>query len=238
MLLSVRRKPRPVAAPPPPVHVAEPESPAVIARIARALPPIERAYAMARFGILRQKLLAMMNLLLPDEGAILDVGCGFGLFSSYLALMAPGRRIVGVDPSARRIRMARKVAQRLALPRQTYLEGTVESARPKGPFDGIFMLDVLHHVPPQAQLGLLADLRRLLAPGGVLVIKEVTTDRPFKLWFTEMLDRAMVGWDEPLAYRHHLEWADHLRELDLHTRVVRVPDILPYPHVVLIARPR
>jgi SAM-dependent methyltransferase len=221
---------------PPEVNVEDPDSPAIIAKIAAALPPIPRAYAYARFVIMRQKLLAMMNLLLPDEGRILDVGCGFGLFSTYLAMMAPRRTIVGVDPNGKRVRMAREVKRRLGLRGITFVEGTVDSAQPVGPFDGIFMLDVLHHVAREAQEGLLARLRGLLAPGGVLVIKDVTTDQLLKLKFTEILDRLMIGPDEPLAYRHHLEWARLLQRMGLHTRVVRVSDILPYPHVVMVAR--
>src|SRR5260221_13990990 len=82
---------------------------AAIGRIARALPLVERAYANVRFSILRPKLLSVMDLLLPDEGRILDIGCGFGLFAAYFGQTQPGRRIVGVDPNERRIEMARRV---------------------------------------------------------------------------------------------------------------------------------
>ncbi len=98
--------------------VEEHESARAVARIARALPPVERAYAFARFVIMRQKLLALMNLVLPGEGRILDVGCGFGLFSAYFALVCPDRRMVGVDPSARRIGMARIGLDELHIGRQ------------------------------------------------------------------------------------------------------------------------
>src|ERR1700753_3875357 len=74
-----------------------------IRRIARSLPPLERAYANVRFSILRPKLLSVMDLLLPDEGRILDIGCGFGLFAAYFGQTQPARRITGVDPDARRI---------------------------------------------------------------------------------------------------------------------------------------
>src|SRR5262245_4766459 len=68
---------------------------AAIANIARSLPAIERVYANIRFSILRPKLLSVMDLLLPDEGRILDIGCGFGLFAAYFAQTQPERRIVG-----------------------------------------------------------------------------------------------------------------------------------------------
>ena len=43
------------------------ESHRAIIRIASALPPVERAYALARCTNLLTKLLANMNLVLPDE---------------------------------------------------------------------------------------------------------------------------------------------------------------------------
>ena len=69
-----------------------------IGNIARTLPPVERAYANVRFSILRPKLLSVMDLLLPDHGRILDIGCGFGLFAAYFGQTQPERRILGVDP--------------------------------------------------------------------------------------------------------------------------------------------
>src|SRR3984893_8579990 len=86
-----------------------------IDKIVRALPLVERVYSLVRFSILRPKLLSVMDLLLTDEGRILDVGCGFGLFAAYFGQTHPRRRIVGVDPDARRIGIARHVAASLGL---------------------------------------------------------------------------------------------------------------------------
>jgi SAM-dependent methyltransferase len=218
-----------------------PELPASRAlwRIAAALPPVERAYAIARFLILRVKLLAVMDLLLPSEGRILDVGCGFGLWAAYFAQMQPARRIVGVDPAERRIAMARRVAERVGAPAR-FVVGDVRSAAldREGPFDAAYVLDVLHHIPADDQVAVLERLRDALAPGGLLVIKDITTEPWLGLKFTEVLDRAMVGLSEPLAYRHHREWRTLLERLGFLVRVVRVPDVLPYPHVVIAARRR
>jgi len=209
-----------------------------IANIARALPLVERAYANVRFSILRPKLLSVMDLLLPDEGDILDVGCGFGLFASYFGQMQPGRRIVGVDPNARRIELARRVAGAVGLggpngPR--FHVGDVRDAQLAGPFRGIYVLDVMHHIPEGDQRPVLERLRDLLVPGGVLVIKDITTEPHYQLLFTKLLDRVMVGLNEPLAYRHHRDWAELLASIGFKVRMVRVPDVLPYPHVVIAA---
>jgi hypothetical protein len=93
----------------------------------------------------------------------------------------------------------------------------------------------MHHIPKDDQVSLLSRLHDLLAPRGVLVIKDITTEPWFGMKFTELLDRVMVGFEEPLCYRHHSEWGSLLRGLGFHVRVVRVPDVLPYPHVVIAA---
>lgn len=206
-----------------------------LARIARSLPPVERAYATIRFSIMRPKLLSVLDLLLPEEGRILDIGCGFGLFAAYFAQTQRARRIIGVDPDGRRTEMAKRTFAKLGLEGHTFIAGDARSTEVEGPFDAAYILDVMHHIPKDDQVALLRRLHDLLSPRGVLVIKDITTEPWFGLKFTEILDRVMVGFDEPLAYRHHREWGELLRDIGFKVRIVRVPDVLPYPHIVIAA---
>jgi 2-polyprenyl-3-methyl-5-hydroxy-6-metoxy-1,4-benzoquinol methylase len=208
---------------------------AAIAKIVRALPLVEGAYSLVRFSILRPKLLSVMDLLLTDRGRILDVGCGFGLFAAYFGQTQRRRRITGVDPDARRVGIARHVAEALGLHEHRFVEGDVRAAAIEGPFEAAYVLDVMHHLPREDQRRVLERLRGLLAPGGMLLVKDITTEPRHGLLFTKSLDRLMVGWREPLAYRHHREWGAMLTDLGFSVRMVRVPDILPYPHVVIAA---
>ena len=204
--------------------------------IVRSLPPVERIYANIRFAILRSKLLSVMDLLLPDRGRILDIGCGFGLFAAYFSQTHRRREILGVDPDARRIAIAQGVASRLQLDRARFSVGDVRTASLGDGFSAAYVLDVMHHIAADEQVSVLRRLRDLLAPGGLLLIKDITTEPYLGLKFTEILDRLMVGWKEPLAYRHHREWGRVLRELGFQVRVERIPDILPYPHIIVAAR--
>jgi 2-polyprenyl-3-methyl-5-hydroxy-6-metoxy-1,4-benzoquinol methylase len=226
---------RPRKSAPPEFEAPEVFGRAALRRIARALPPIERAYANVRFSILRPKLLSVMDLLLTDEGRILDVGCGFGLFAAYFGQTQPRRHVVGIDPNGRRIHLARRVAASLGLERHQFHVGDVRTADVEGPFDAAYVLDVMHHIPKDDQRPVLERMRDLLAPGGVLLIKDITTEPRSGLVFTYLLDRLMVGLREPLAYRHHREWGEMLAGLGFKVRIVRVPDVLPYPHVVIAA---
>jgi 2-polyprenyl-3-methyl-5-hydroxy-6-metoxy-1,4-benzoquinol methylase len=218
-----------------PIEAQEVWGRGALSRIVRALPPFERAYATVRFSIMRPKLLSVLDLLLPEEGRILDIGCGFGLFAAYFAQTQRTRQIVGVDPDTRRTKMAERTFAKLGLEGHEFIAGDARDANVEGPFDAVYILDVMHHIPRADQVPLLKRLHDLLAPRGVLVIKDITTEPWVGLKFTELLDRAMVGWNEPLAYRHHREWGEILRELGFKVRIVRVPDVLPYPHVVIAA---
>ncbi|MEO7113989.1 MAG: class I SAM-dependent methyltransferase [Polyangiaceae bacterium] len=206
-----------------------------VGNIARALPLVERVYANIRFSILRPKLLSVMDLMLTDEGKILDVGCGFGLFAAYFGQTHPRRQILGVDPNAKRIKMAQKVASSLGLKNHKFLAGDVRDVSVEGPFDAAYVLDVMHHIPEKDQIPVLERLRDLLKPNGMLLIKDITTEPKFGLKFTEYLDRLMVGFEDELTYRHHREWGRMLTSLGFKVRIVRVPDVLPYPHVVIAA---
>src|SRR5262249_59310895 len=88
----------------------------IIRRIIHAYDdPIVRAYCWVRFGILRQRFLDEIGQYLPETGPVLDIGCGFGLFSLYYAATGPRRFVRGLDVSAGRIAQARRAADRLGL---------------------------------------------------------------------------------------------------------------------------
>src|SRR2546421_12929435 len=75
--------------------------------------PVVRAYCWARFLVLRQRFLEEIGQYLPPAGPVLDIGCGFGLFSVYYAATGPAPFLRGLDVSARRTALARRAARRL-----------------------------------------------------------------------------------------------------------------------------
>lgn len=195
-----------------------------------------RAYSLVRFSILRQPFLEEIDQYLPVEGRILDVGCGFGLFSLFFASTSRRRTIVGVDLDENRVGLARTSASRLGLANATYHHGDVVTWRAEGSFDAIYTLDVLHHVPSGDVPALLGELRARLRPGGVLIIKEVANRPRLKMWFTLALDRLMVGLREPIHYWEPAELTAHLRSHGFDVKRHRMRDILPYPHLLYVCR--
>jgi 2-polyprenyl-3-methyl-5-hydroxy-6-metoxy-1,4-benzoquinol methylase len=117
----------------------------------------------------------------PTAGRILDLGCGHGAFSAYLALQSDRRQVLGTDVASDKIRAARAAAGAAAARGRANLrfalaDRDVESL-PAGPWEAIVVLDVLYLLEPERQESLLTRCARALAPGGLLLVKEVA-DRP------------------------------------------------------------
>jgi 2-polyprenyl-3-methyl-5-hydroxy-6-metoxy-1,4-benzoquinol methylase len=196
--------------------------------------PLVKTYARIRFQILRQRFLDEIGQYLPEEGNILDVGCGFGLFSLYFA-HTPGRRLCGFDLNGGRVAAARTAAGKLGLSNVEFHKGDARAIYRRDQVDAVFMLDIVHHVPPEDVVPLISQIAVMLRPGGVFLLKDVA-DRPMlKRWFTWILDKAM-DYRTPVKY-----WSiDNLREaLQSHfgsVHVHQMVDYLPYPHVLYICR--
>jgi SAM-dependent methyltransferase len=195
--------------------------------------PVVRAYCWGRFWILRQRFLEEIGQYLPARGRVLDLGCGFGLFSLSYATTRPGLEIEGFDLNARRIAMARAAAGRLGLGNVRYAVGDVMDFRGGPVFDAAYMLDIVHHIPGEMVRPLLEQMAKCLPAGGRLVIKDVDTAPAWKRWFTHALDKLMDP-RTPVRY-----WAgDELGALleAVGFRVYRhlMVDILPYPHILYV----
>ena len=108
----------------------------------------------------------------PVEGRILDLGCGHGLFTLHLALGSATRALVGVDIDGDKLEVAKAAASSCA-PDVEFRLGTAEEV-PAGPWDAVTVLDVLYLLDAEEQRRIVTDAAHQLAPGGVLVIKEMS----------------------------------------------------------------
>lgn len=119
-------------------------------------------------------LLRVLDVL--PMGRVLDVGCGNGRLAHVLEQAGRPVEVVGVDSSARLLAIARRQAATLTSVKATFLELDVTmpgwtSHLPVRPFQSVAMLALLHHLPGwRLRLAVLAALRSLLDPGGVMVV--------------------------------------------------------------------
>ena len=112
---------------------------------------------------------AALDAVVPRQGFILDLGCGYGLATHWLACFTDGRTFRGVDYDEDKIRVARRTATDHA--RITFESGDIlETEYPA--CDAILLLDVLHYWQPEKQQFILEKARRALRPGGRLILRD------------------------------------------------------------------
>ena len=205
----------------------------LLSRIVRAYDePIARAYCRLRFVIIRERFLEQIGRHLPASGTVLDIGCGFGLFALYFAATLPGLEIRGFDMSPRRVAAAGRAAGRLGL-RNVRFEVADAAGMTRREAAAVYMVDLIHHVQPRSVPGLLHMAASGLAPDGRLVIKDIEPTPRYKLAFTWLLDK-LVDYRAPVHYWSAADVRQVLQSLGLQVSHQRMPDILPYPHILYV----
>lgn len=157
--------------------------------------------------------LALLETLVPLQGArLVEAGCGAAPLARELLRRHPDAELVGLEVDERQLaKNLLAPAERLRFERAGAQDIPFADAR----FDGALMLKSLHHVPMPLMDRALAELARVLRPGGWLYVSEPFYAGPFnelvRLYNDEgevraaaqaALDRALAsGAWQPLAER-------------------------------------
>jgi 2-polyprenyl-3-methyl-5-hydroxy-6-metoxy-1,4-benzoquinol methylase len=126
---------------------------------------------------------------------LFDIGCGIGLLAHYLDGCGLLDRYIGTDHDARKIEVGKAALARGGIDRRVQLHhgDTVDAYDQQG---DVAMLDVLHYLPRERQPDLLSAAASLVAPGGVLILRNVVREPNWRFRLTvweEHLLRAS-GW--------------------------------------------
>lgn len=157
-------------------HSRTPESPAPtegrLIRWASLYDALATIITLGQVGRLR-RMTVEQALLQPGE-SLLDVGCGTGGVT-LPAKMRVGENgsAAGIDPSPEMIAIARRKAHRAGIDIDLRV-GVVESLPfPEETFDVVIASLMMHHLPRQLQVKGLAEIRRVLKPGGRILIADM-----------------------------------------------------------------
>ena len=98
------------------------------------------------------------------DGPVADVGCGTGRLTAYLAGL--GLDVVGIDLSPGMVAVARRT-----YPSLRFEVGSMTALDlPDGGVAGVLAWYSIIHTPPEGLPSVVAELRRVLAPGGHLLL--------------------------------------------------------------------
>ena len=189
---------------------------------------------------------AELELEVPLAGDILEVGCGHGVLATYLAITSRARRVLGIDIDAAKITLAREAIGGLR-PDEADLRFEVQPAGVVPTIDGgwrsIVIADVLYLLGRERRDALLAACVDALAPGGLLVIKEVDTTPRVKARIAQLQELISTRVLR-ITDGHALEFASSdelvatLIDLGMSTMAKRIDHGYVHPHcVVLGTRP-
>src|SRR6266702_3653759 len=120
---------------------------------------------------LRQRTATLARMQPGD--AVLDVGCGTGTLAIEVqSRVGTAGRVAGVDPGTEQIARARAKAARRNVPIDFQIGVIEQLAFPDQSFDVVLSTLMVHHLPASLKRQGLAEIARVLKPGGRLVIAD------------------------------------------------------------------
>jgi len=114
-------------------------------------------------------MFAALDSVVPRHGFVLDLGCGYGLATHWLACFTDQRTFLGIDYDEDKIRVAQRSAPEH--PRIRFEPGDILE-RDYPACDVVLLLDVLHYWTAEKQERILTKARQALRPGGRLVLRD------------------------------------------------------------------
>jgi ubiquinone/menaquinone biosynthesis C-methylase UbiE len=130
-----------------------------------ALPLYDPLLKLFRLDAQRAHLLAGVDLRAGQRA--LDLGCGTGSLICELKRRQPALELTGIDPDPKALAAARKKVERSG--HSVRLEQAFADALPCAPgsFDHVFSSFMFHHLEAAEKRATLAEVLRVLAPGGL-----------------------------------------------------------------------
>ena len=157
-------------------------------------------------------MVAFLKKLRPDFAPrrILDLGCGLGHNVLPIAAAYPEAEVTAVDVAAPMLRYGAARAASLGVNNVTFVQADAANLAPfeDGCFDWVGSIMFLHETSLSALKRIMAESRRLVAPGGLVThVEQPRYDAAMPL-----LEQALRDWD---AFNNNEPFWTKLHEIDL-----------------------
>ena len=134
----------------------------------------------------RRMMVRLARLQLGES--VLEVGCGTGSLSMAARRRVGARgRVCGIDPSTQMIARARHKAARSGLDIEYQVAAIEKLPFPDHTFDVVLSSLMMHHLPDDLKRKGLAEVARVLKPGGRMLVADVS--RPSGPWRSDIHDQ-------------------------------------------------
>lgn len=173
-----------------------------------------KIYDLLRTGILP---ISLIDRSLPKQGIIIDLGCGQGIITTYIA-QNKSRSVIGVDLDTSRLRQSNSKNLK-------FVNANIVNYDLKKP-NGIIISDVLHHLSYKDQDKLLGRIAKSLNVGGVLVIKEIDTKEFVRSRLSRFWDFVVYPKDK-ISYSNSTSLPRQLEKLGFEVKFVRACRLFP-----------
>lgn len=147
----------------------------------------------------RGEMLQRVEADLPEGGAAVDVGCGTGTFAIGMAAARPDAELIGVDGDPEILARARAKAGAERVEWREGLAGALPL--PAGSADVATMSLVLHHLLPEQKREAMAEVRRVLRPGGSFQIADWGAPHDPAMSAVFYLSQAVDGFERTAQHR-------------------------------------
>ncbi len=143
-----------------------------------------------------EKNYVVFHELVPKQGKILDIGCGYGFMSYLLYFTSTQRNITGIDFDEEKIETANHCFSKTA--DINFIHSDVLSY-PFEKYDAIIMADMLHYLQPDEQIQVIEKCINQLNPAGIVIIRDGDIEAIAghkKTELTEFLSTRLLGFNK------------------------------------------
>ncbi|EKD94508.1 MAG: Methyltransferase type 12 [uncultured bacterium] len=175
----------------------------------------------------------VVNKMIPKKGLIVELGCGEGLLTNYLAISEPKRKIIGYELVPERLGAAKK-----KIKNTTYKVADVTKLKLSNS-DIFILFHVLHHLPSKDdQEELLIKIKKYLNKKGKLIIVDVHVSFDIKYLAAWFADHFLVPWVfenrfyTRAYFRSESEWKSLLKKIGYRVKTKIETKGRPFPNII------
>ncbi|MBD3181783.1 methyltransferase domain-containing protein [Candidatus Poribacteria bacterium] len=196
---------------------------------------------MSRVVFCMNPIVEFIDEYMPETGLILDIGCGYGVFSVIISQLRPEISVLGVDMSSRRIQKARSIRKHMG--NMIFLQDDITNfSFPE--CSGILLIDILSMLDIHQQLNILDRCYKGLESGGILLIRDNSKSPYWKYLYAyiEEILKTKIGVYGKEVRKHASkywnikEFLKVLNKAGFQAKAIPEKSYLPYPGVIYVCQ--